>query len=62
MCGGEDDVAGGVVVGVVVAWVVRVDVVLEVGGGKLESTLCLWPSQGSDGSESCCRCAAFGHH
>ena len=39
MRGGEDDVGGGVVVGVVAAWVVRVDVVLEVGGGKLESTL-----------------------
>ena len=42
VCGGEDDVAGGVVVGVVVAWVVRVDVVLEVGGGKVESTLTGW--------------------
>ena len=42
MRGGENDVGGGVVVGVVVAWVVRVDVVLEVGGGKLESTLTGW--------------------
>ena len=33
--GGEDDVEGGVVV----AWVVRVVVALEVVGGKLESTL-----------------------
>ena len=38
MRGGEDDVEGGVVV----AWVVRVVVALEVVGGKLESTLTGW--------------------
>ena len=42
MRGGEDGVGGGVAVGVLAAWVVRVVVVVEVVGGKVESTLTGW--------------------